>query len=631
MNVAAVLRSVWSRQLPNDRHGRVLWWMWYGLSLLLVVLAPPQLWDSVPFWKVPLGGLSQALLAGATFLALVVWLETRAATAAGVSFLSGVIAAAVCYGAAYTIFAVVRPDMAHSRAQFAISAALGITLAFVPYMLATKLRVIRIATLAALVTGVVVLGHRPALTGAPVRESLTTALAPISKSRYLNLLPPVTMGRGGAIEPYRESFVIVTADGDFYMLERSSGDAPVARRLPLALGRDRVVGNGRAGDHRVLDFKIDATGTPARVFVSSQEFNPAGQCFTIRVSVAIFDPTGQQPTAEDAWTRIFESAPCVAEKAPSFAYLESGGRLAFLGNQLLLTLGDFGMGHAVQPAPNQSDESPYGKVLLLDPSGGYQIFTKGHRNPQGLLVDADGRVWLTEHGAQGGDELNLLQRGSNYGYPLATYGTDYGRYIWTLAPSQHDHGVHAEPVHAFVPSIAISNLIRIEGDMFAAWKDDLLIASLHRSHLYRVRLRDDRVIYVEPIFVGVRIRDLAEGGDGRIVLWTDAGRIVELTYGASEPSGVMVFTRCQHCHEATPGASSFGPSIRDIVGADIAREQGYDYSAALRQLEGRWTEERLDAFLKDPDAFAPGSNMSAGQVPDAGERRALIEFLRTGR
>ena len=626
---AEALRRAWSRQLPNDRLGRALWWVWGALSLVLVVLAPPQLWDSVSFWRIRLDGLSQSLLAGATFLALVAWLETKAATAAGVSFLSGIVAAAVCYGAAYTIFAVVRPDMAYSRMQFLISAGLGIVLAFMPHVLALKFRAIRIATLAVLVTGVVMLGHRTVLTGAPEREALVSALTPISMARYLDVIPPVRMGRGGAIEPFGQSFVIVTGDGDFYIVDRATDDAPVARRLPLALRRDRVAGNDRAGDHRVLDFKIDTTATPARVFVSSQAFNPAGRCFTVRVSAANFDPDGlQQPTTEDTWTRIFESTPCVPESAPSFAYLESGGRLAFLGDRLLLTTGDFGLGHAT-PSPSQSDTSSYGKVLILDRSGKAEVFTKGHRNPQGLLVDATGRVWLTEHGAQGGDELNLLERGRNYGYPLASYGTDYGRYVWTLSPNQHDHGVFTEPVHAFVPSIAISNLIQVERDMFEQWKGDLLIASLHRARLHRVRLRDDRVIYAEPISIGGRIRDLAEGWDGRIALWTDAGRIIELTDEVAEPSGVMVFTRCQHCHEAPPGVSSLGPSIRGIVGADIAREQGFEYSAAFKQLRGRWTDERLDAFLKDPDAFAPGSNMAVGQVPDDKERRALIEFLKT--
>src|SRR5262249_4081638 len=159
--------------------------------------------------------------------------------------------------------------------------------------------------------------------------------------------------------------------------------------------------------------------------------------------------------------------------------------------------------------------SAYGKVLLLDRSGRHEIFTIGHRNPQGLLVDREHRIWETEHGPQGGDEINLLEKGRNYGYPLVTYGTEYGRYFWPLAPWAHDHGEYTEPVQAFVPSIAISNLIQVDSDLFSEWKGDLLVGSLNTQSVYRVRVRGDRIIYIEQIPVGVRVRDLAEGSDGR--------------------------------------------------------------------------------------------------------------------
>jgi cytochrome c2 len=245
-------------------------------------------------------------------------------------------------------------------------------------------------------------------------------------------------------------------------------------------------------------------------------------------------------------------------------------------------------------------------------------------------VDSTERIWLTEHGPQGGDELNLLERGRNYGYPFAMYGTDYGSFVWSRAPGGHDHGTYAEPVQAFVPSIAIANLIRVESAAIPEWKGDLLIASLHQLSLYRARIRDDRVIYIEPIYLRTRVRDLAEMADGRLVLWTDGGQLVTLSAGASEPVGSVVFERCRVCHESAEPVPA-GPSIRGAVGSAIARQPGYPYSTALAKLGGTWTEERLDAFLKDPNAFAPGSNMAMGQVTDAAERRAVIEFMKTYR
>ncbi len=613
--------------------------MWCGLSLVLVILAPTQVWEGVSFWTAPERGLTQTLLGAVAFLALALWLETKASTPKGVSALAAIVGAAACYGTAYIVFSYVRPVMVYSRAQFLLSAAFGVALAFLPHVIPSRLRVIRVVALSAIAFSILVAGFGRQLREAPTTQMLSTALKPITKTSYANLVPPVTMYRGGAIEPYGRSFLLITGDGDFYSLDWTTTDgAPVARRLSLSLPADRHSSSPgkdpvkeRWGDHRVLDLKIDAKSSPAKVYVSSQEWNAEGQCYAVRVSVAVLDvgALASQEEGSDPWTRLFETSPCVSPSAPSFSILESGGRLAFYEDELLLTVGDFHLSKKVRPPPSQSADSPYGKVLRIDRSGGHEVFTSGHRNPQGLLVDSEGRIWLTEHGAQGGDELNLLQRGNNYGHPFATYSTEYGSYVWPMAPNQHDHGAFTEPVHAFVPSIGISNVISIQSNAFQEWKQDLLVASLNGKSLYRVRLRDTHVIYVEPIFIGVRIRDLAEGADGRIVMWTDGGKIVTLTSGSSGPIASVVFTRCRQCHESPAGAESLGPSIRSIVGSGVASGAGYPYSSALKQVGGKWTTDRLDAFLKDPDAFAPGSDMAAGQVPDDKERRAVIEFLKT--
>jgi cytochrome c2 len=447
------------------------------------------------------------------------------------------------------------------------------------------------------------------------------------------LLPPVATGRAGAIEPFGSGFAIVTGDGDFFLVETNgAGGDLTARRLPLSLPADPPPAGGpfteRGGDHRVLDFKIDTSRTPARVFVSSQERNVAKDCYTVRVSAADFDATAQaSATQKTVWTRVFETSPCLSPTQQGFAYLESGGRLALGNGTLLLTVGDFGLGHNLQGAPSQSVESSYGKVLAISADGRAEVYSLGHRNAQGLLIDRQDRVWLTEHGPQGGDELNLLRRGGNYGYPFVTYGTDYGRTVWMPAPEQRNHGTYIEPVQAFVPSIAISSLIQVQSPAWREWHGDLLIGSLQSQRLYRARIRDDRIVYVEPIYVGVRVRDLAEAADGRIAIWNDAGRLVTLTPAPSTPIGSVVFARCQTCHDS-PGADAIAPSLRGIVDAPVARDGKFVYSPAVAKLGGRWTEARLDVFLKNPAAFAPGTIMTAGETPDDQERRVLIEFLK---
>lgn len=135
-----------------------------------------------------------------------------------------------------------------------------------------------------------------------------------------------------------------------------------------------------------------------------------------------------------------------------------------------------------------------------------------------------------------------------------------------LAPTAHDHGAFTEPVHAFVPSIAISNLIRVDSPAFREWRGDSLVASLRAQTLFRLRVRDEHVIYVEPIRIGFRIRDLAEGADGRVVLWADGDAVITLSLAPSEPVGSVVFERCRACHDSGPGSELLAPSLRATIG-----------------------------------------------------------------
>jgi glucose/arabinose dehydrogenase len=171
----------------------------------------------------------------------------------------------------------------------------------------------------------------------------------------------------------------------------------------------------------------------------------------------------------------------------------------------------------------------YGKTIAIDVAdGGSSFFTIGHRNAQGLYIDHSGHIWSTEHGPQGGDELNRLIRGGNYGWPYATYGTEYGALSWPLnkPESEWKEQRYQHPVFAWVPSIGVSNLVVVEQGLFSRWYGDLLISSLRQETIFRTRLRDGQVAYLEPIVIGSRIRDILEGHDGSIVLWTDDDTLI---------------------------------------------------------------------------------------------------------
>src|SRR5262249_55450968 len=146
----------------------------------------------------------------------------------------------------------------------------------------------------------------------------------------------------------------------------------------------------------------------------------------------------KQPSEPD-WHTVFESRPCLplaVERGGSFAGEQIGGNLeALASGQLLLALGDHQFdGWYKTRELIQDPDADYGKTLLIDPqTGARTIFSVGHRNPEGLVVARDGRIWETEHGPQGGDELNLLVAGGNYGWPYRTFGTDYGSVDWPLS------------------------------------------------------------------------------------------------------------------------------------------------------------------------------------------------------
>lgn len=166
-----------------------------------------------------------------------------------------------------------------------------------------------------------------------------------------------------------------------------------------------------------------------------------------------------------------------------------------------------------------------------------ELWTKGHRNPQGLAYDAArGILWETEHGPRGGDELNIIVKGENYGWPLASYGIDYNGA--KITPFTEYEGTK-QPVKYWVPSIGPSGLAVYDGDLFAKWRGDLLIGALSAdvgASLHRIDLDEaGAVVGEERYLVGERVRDVRVGPDGAVYVTTEdrggaaVGKVLRLT------------------------------------------------------------------------------------------------------
>jgi cytochrome c2 len=312
---------------------------------------------------------------------------------------------------------------------------------------------------------------------------------------------------------------------------------------------------------------------------------------------------------------------------------EIGGRLALVdGNTLMLTLGDHGFsGIEGAVAFSQDRQVSYGKTWRIDlRTHTAAMNTLGHRNVQGLYVATDGRIWETEHAAQGGDELNLLQPGANYGWPLVTYGTDYGTLTWPLSKQQGHHEGYTKPVYAWLPGIGISNLVQIQRDRFPVWRGDLLIGTLGFRGLYRVVLDGNRAVVTEPIPLQKRVRDVLELDDGRLLLWTDEAALLTIE-PISGSSGELTFaTACLGCHRISSDGLShrMGPDLYHLLDRKVASAENYGaYTPALKQLGGVWNKQRLDQFLHDPQAVAPGTSMIFPGIADDRQRAELIDYV----
>lgn len=209
-----------------------------------------------------------------------------------------------------------------------------------------------------------------------------------------------------------------------------------------------------------------------------------------------------------------------------------GSRLVLAGDgSLLISTGDRG-----QMDRSQKLDDMAGKVLRVLPDGGVpqdnpfagradakpQVFAYGVRNAQGMATNPwTGEVWYHEHGARGGDEVNILRQGANYGWPLVTHGVDYSGL--SIGSGKTAPGV-TDPVHVWVPSIAPSGMAFYDADLIPGWRGDLLVGALAGRLLVRLELDGDRITAEHRLLAGEigRIRDVRVGPDGAVYLLPDS-------------------------------------------------------------------------------------------------------------
>lgn len=196
---------------------------------------------------------------------------------------------------------------------------------------------------------------------------------------------------------------------------------------------------------------------------------------------------------------------------------------------LFVTFGDRGDRDEAQNLGNHigtviritRDGAPHeGNPFIGQPGAAPEIWSYGHRNAQGAALGPDGALHTSEHGAQGGDEVNRVERGKNYGWPVISYGRHYSGA--KIGVGTEREGME-QPLHYWDPSIAPSGLAIYQGDLFPEWKGDFFIGALKFRLLSRLDVENGRIVGEERLFEGAfgRIRDVREGPDGAIWFATD--------------------------------------------------------------------------------------------------------------
>ncbi len=331
--------------------------------------------------------------------------------------------------------------------------------------------------------------------------------------------------------------IALLPDGRFLVTERNSG------RLRLG-SRDGELSSPIEGTPRVFRFQGDE-GSQAGMFDVRLDLDfaanrriylsyakPTDSGAAVCIDRAELDEAGRL----SAVTTIFEMNRADQDSSS----LHFGGRIAIhpVDGHIFITVGDRRNMNRAQSTHDQA-----GTVLRMTTDGdapadnpffgreGFDPYTYsyGHRNSQGLAFDPVRLdLWENEHGPQGGDELNLIRAGGNYGWPFTTAGLDYSGA--PIGVGREMEGMIA-PVHDFPGTLAPSGLVVVRGDLFGKWNGDVLNGGLVSEMIARVRIEDGAVVEEEAIPIGRRVRDLVLAADGSIWLVTDHedGEVLRIT------------------------------------------------------------------------------------------------------
>jgi glucose/arabinose dehydrogenase len=268
---------------------------------------------------------------------------------------------------------------------------------------------------------------------------------------------------------------------------------------------------------------LSQSPTSARLLASYPRLGKSKGCVEVVVDELALDRATNKLTRVGTW---FTSKPCV----PISAVQHAAGRLfAIDETSAYLTIGDLGY----PEINNRAKRGDLGKTFRITKSKTTEI-SQGHRNAQGIMIDDKGRLLLTEHGPRGGDELNLISQGRDYGWPFVTFGEPYSAGDYVIPEKTGTTAGYQAPLYYWVPSVAPTALVQVPRNTssvnWGSWAGQLLMGTLREQSLVRINLdAGNKVRDTEIIPVGQRLRDMEIDGRGRLLATTDNGDLLVIT------------------------------------------------------------------------------------------------------
>ena len=362
----------------------------------------------------------------------------------------------------------------------------------------------------------------------------------IASALILSLLPPAS-----AVELEANSIDLVVTSSSIQNSVTQGGNT---RGPALALLNDDTVilGGGRSGGElfiwnqerksltragsfipskaRMFDSRfaindiavLSQSATSARLLISYPRLGSSRSCVEIAVDELVLDRKRQKARFVSQW---FVTSPCV----PISAVQHTAGRFEVIDkNSVYVTIGDLGY----SKIGNRAVRGDLGSVFKLTARSAEKI-SEGHRNPQGIVLYNKDTLLISEHGPRGGDEINLVKKGNDYGWPFVTHGQPYGSGDYVKPTKTGTHAGYVEPITYWVPSIAPTELVQLPTQGWGEWNSALVLGTLREEVLVFIRLNQKyELLDTRRVDVGQRIRDLDVLSNGSLIMSTDAGNLI---------------------------------------------------------------------------------------------------------